>query len=179
MLINKKNLIVLSIAAGLGFSGAAMSATNAQVTVTGNIAAATCDLSVTNTNIDLGTFISSDIENVGTIAGSTHNFDMSLSNCSQEFDGESGKFVQMYAKGTALAANTSLFNNVEKGTVGVAVTADGKEVKPNTNVQLSSIKSLAEGGSAVIPMNVALNSTVSKPASQRIEAPITFSVSYE
>lgn len=180
MLINKKNLIVLSIAAGLGFSGAAMSATNAQVTVTGNIAAATCDLSVTNTNIDLGTFISSDIQTVGTIAGSTHNFDMSLSNCSKDFDADDGtKFVQMYAKGTALAANTSLFNNIEKGTVGVEVKADEQTVKPNSTIKLSSIDSLTKDGSAVIPMSVALNSTVATPDSQRIEAPITFSVSYE
>lgn len=179
MFFNKKNLTVLFIATGLGFSGVAMSATNAQITVTGNIAAATCDLIVSNTGIDLGTFISSDIKAAGVIAGSTRAFDMSLSNCGKAFDGKDGKFIQMHAKGTALATNTALFNSIDKGTVGVEVTADGKPVKPNSTIPLESIKTVAQNGSAVIPMTVALNSTMLQPGSQRIEAPITFSVSYE
>lgn len=57
-MFNQKNMIALCVAAGLGFTGAASAVQNAQVNVSGQIAAATCDLSVSNPNIDLGTHIS-------------------------------------------------------------------------------------------------------------------------
>ncbi|QCJ69375.1 fimbrial protein [Providencia heimbachae] len=181
MLFNKKNLVVLCVTAGLGFTGVAAAATSAQVNVTGQIAAATCDLNVTNSNIDLGTHISSDITTIGKITPSSHDFELRLSNCSKAFDGSAAGAapVQLFAKGTALLANSDLFNNTVGGTVGVELTADSKQVKPNTSVDLASITDITAGGSATVPMNVVLNSTVATPASQLIEAPITFSVSYE
>lgn len=175
-MINQKNLIALCIAAGLGFTGAASAATNAQVTVSGQIASATCDLSVSNPNIDLGTYISADIQAAGDITNSAKDFSLLLTNCSKD---QSAGSVQLFAKGTALDANGDYFNNTAKATVGVKLSADAKPVKPNTSIDLSGVSGLKQGGSASVPMKVALYSTVATPDSQRIDAPITFSVSYE
>ncbi|EOE0525437.1 fimbrial protein [Providencia stuartii] len=175
-MFNQKNMIALCVAAGLGFAGAASAGQNAEVNVSGQIAAATCDLSVSNPNIDLGTHISADITAAGDIASSAKDFTLQLTNCSKD---QTGASVQLFAKGTALDANGDYFNNTANATVGVKLTADSKPVKPNTSVDLTSVTGLAQGSSASIAMNVGLYSTVGTPASQRIDAPITFSVSYE
>lgn len=173
-----KTLLLAPVAAFMITAGAAQAATNAQVTITGQIAAATCDLNVTQSNIDLGTVVSSDVATAGPIASTSKDFTLNLSNCTQ--DGEEGTTVSLFSKGTALAANTNYFNNVDGGTVGVQLTADGQAVKPNASTALTALagEALKAGGIAQVSMNAQLNSTVAKPASQNIEAPITFSVAY-
>lgn len=174
-MINQKSLIALCITAGLGFAGAASAAQNAQINVSGQIAAATCDLSVSNPNIDLGTHISADVV-AGDIANSQKDFTLQLTNCSKD---QTGTSVQLFAKGTALDANGDYFNTTANATVGVKLTSETNLVKPNTSIDLTSVTGLTQGSSASVPMSVALHSTVATPASQRIDAPITFSVSYE
>ncbi|MBP9642108.1 MAG: type 1 fimbrial protein [Budvicia sp.] len=173
-----KTLLLAPVAAFIMSVGTAQAATNAQVTITGQIAAATCDLNVTNSNIDLGTVVSSDVTVAGPIATTSKDFTLNLSNCTQ--DGETGTVVSMLSKGTALAANTNYFNNVDGGTVGVQLTVNGQAVKPNASTPLTALAGevLTAGGSAQVLMNAQLNSTVAKPATQQIEAPITFSVAY-
>lgn len=173
-----KSMLLAPVAAFIMTVGTAQAATNAQVTITGQIAAATCDLNVTNSNIDLGTVISSDVTAAGPIVSTSKDFTLNLSNCSQ--DGEEGTVVSMFSKGTALAVNTNYFNNIDGGTVGVQLTANGQPVKPNTSTTLTALAGevLTEGGSAQVAMNAQLNSTVAAPASQNIEAPVTFSVAY-
>lgn len=177
-MIFNKTLLLAPVAAFIMSVGTAQAATNAQVTITGQIAAATCDLNVTNSNIDLGTVISSEVATAGAIASTSKDFTLSLSNCTQ--DGKEGTAVSLFSKGTALAANTSYFNNIDGGTVGVQLTADGQAVKPNASTALTALAGevLKAGGTAQVLMNAQLNSTVANPASQNIEAPITFSVAY-
>ncbi|WP_273802846.1 fimbrial protein [Providencia rettgeri] len=180
MLLNKKALVSLCVAAGLSLTGVtAVAAQNAQITVTGQIAAATCDLNVTNTNIDLGSHISSSVTQVGVIANSEYDFQLGLSNCSQDFTAAPSKNIQLFAKGSSLTTDASLFSTAANGTVGVQLKAENKKVNPNTNFDLASITEIKTTGTATIPMNVALYSTVATPKSQHIQAPITFSVSYE
>lgn len=182
-----KTLLTLSFATvGLMTFNSVQAATNAQVTITGKIAAATCDLSVTKNNIDLGTYVSSSVSTANTvITGSSKDFTLNLTNCSAGYDSTvSGAVpVSLYATGTALAANNNYFNNVDGGTVGVKLTADNAtanpvEVKPNAAADIASLTKLTTGGSATIPMTAALYSTVATPVAQNIEAPITFSIAY-
>ena len=182
MSLNKTLLTLSFAAAGLMTFSSVQAATNAQVTITGQIAAATCDLSVTKSNIDLGTYVSADITANDVIAGSSKDFTLNLSNCSAAYDSTDPDAVpvSLYATGTALATNNNYFNNIDGGTVGVKLTADSGavEVKPNVAAEIGSLTALTAGGSATIPMTAALFSTVATPSSQVIEAPITFSVAY-
>lgn len=181
-----KTLLTLSVAgAGLMMFSSVQAATNAQVTITGQIAAATCDLSVTKNNIDLGTYVSSTISANAVITGSSKDFTLNLTNCSADYDGtaQGAVPVSLYATGTALAADNNYFNNVDGGTVGVKLTADSTtatpvDIKPNVAAGIASLSALTSGGSATIPMTAALFSTVATPAAQMIEAPVTFSVAY-
>ncbi|MEX6118870.1 fimbrial protein [Providencia hangzhouensis] len=178
--LNKTALFAALTSSAL-LMGAAQAATNAQITITGQIAAATCDLNVTKNNIDLGTFVPTGILANAVIAGSSENFTLNLSNCTKDYDSTAvgATAVNLYAKGTALAANTAYFNNKDGATVGVKLTADGAtDVKPNIAADISSLTTLTSGGSATIPMTAELFSTVATPAAQMIEAPITFSVAY-
>lgn len=157
--------------------GSTQAETNAQVTITGQISAATCDLNVTKNNIDLGTYVPTGIAANSVITGSSENFTLNLSGCTKAVTGVVP--VSLYAKGTALAANTNYFNNVDGATVGVKLTADAStDVKPNVAANITSIQDLTVSGSATIPMTAELFSTVATPSSQMIEAPITFSVAY-
>lgn len=177
-MIFNKTLLLAPVAAFIMAVGTAQAATNAQVTITGQIAAATCDLNVTHSNIDLGTVISSDVTAAGPITSTSKDFTLNLSNCTQ--DGEESTAVSLFSKGTALAVNTNYFNNIDGGTVGVQLTANGQPVKPNASTTLTALAGevLKEGGTAQVLMNAQLNSTVANPASQNIEAPITFSIAY-
>lgn len=176
--LNKTALFAALTSSAL-LMGAAQAATNAQVTITGQIAAATCDLNVTKNNIDLGTFVPTGILANSVITGSSENFTLNLSDCTHDYDTTlTGNAVNLYAKGTALAANTAYFNNQNGATVGVKLTADGTAVKPNTATNIASLTGLITGGSAAIPMTAELFSTVATPDAQMIEAPITFSVAY-
>lgn len=186
MSLNKTLLTLSFAAAGLMTFSSVQAATNAQVTITGQIAAATCDLSVTKNNIDLGTYVSSTINTAdAVITGSSKDFTLNLTNCSTDYDGtaQGAVPVSLYATGTALAANNNYFNNVDGGTVGVKLTADSTtatpvDIKPNVAAAIASLSELTSGGSATIPMTAALFSTVTTPAAQMIEAPVTFSVAY-
>ncbi|WP_255586242.1 fimbrial protein [Providencia sp. R33] len=175
-----KTVLLTAFAASITLASTAHAATDAQVTITGQIAAATCDLSVTKNNIDLGTYTSSSISTSGEIASSSQSFTLNLTNCTKAYDNTGGTAspVNLYAKGTALAANTAYFNNKDGGTVGVKLMADATAVEPNVASNITSLKTLSVGGSASIPMTASLYSTVVTPASQLIEAPITFSIAY-
>ncbi|GKX61609.1 hypothetical protein SOASR032_01780 [Pragia fontium] len=172
----KQKLFLAPIAALVMISCSTQAATNAQITITGQISSATCDLNVTQSNIDLGTVISGDVATAGAIASTSKDFTLNLTNCSAD-QGESS-VMSLFAKGTPLAANTSYFNNIDGGTVGVQLTAAGQPVKPNSNTALTSLTGLKTGDSAQVLMNAQLYSTVRNPASQQIEAPITFSLAY-
>ncbi len=103
--------------------GSVQAATNAQVTITGQITSATCYLSVTKNNIDLGTCVSS-ISADSIINGSSKDFTLNLTNCSANYDSTASSSVpvSLYARGTALAANNNYFNNINGGTVGFKLT---------------------------------------------------------
>lgn len=174
-----KTLLLTPVAALFLVAGIAQASTSAQVTISGQIAAATCNLAVTQSNIDLGTVIPGDITTTGAIASTSRNFTLNLTACTaDQATKEPGAVVSLIARGTAMAANTNYFNNVDGARVGVQLTAAGLPVKPNQSTGLTALKGLTAGGSAQVAMNAQLYSTVLTPASQRIEAPITFSVAY-
>lgn len=174
-----KTVLLTPVAALFLVAGIAQAATSAQVTITGQIAAATCDLAVTQSNIDLGTVISGDVTATGPINSTSRNFTLNLTACTaaQATTG-SGSVPSLFARGTAMAANTNYFNNVDGATVGVQLTAAGQPVKPNQSTGLTTLTGLTAGGSAQVAMNAQLYSTVITPASQQIAAPVTFSVAY-
>lgn len=173
-----KTVLLTALAASITLASSAHAATDAQVTITGQIAAATCDLSVTKNSIDLGTYTSTGIVANSAITGSEQNFTLNLTNCTADSTGQ----IDLWAKGTALGANNAYFNSKDAGTVGVQLKAASVAVKPNVATDVKAISTLTAGlkanGSATIPMTAALFSTVATPASQLIEAPITFSIAY-
>ncbi|NXZ90139.1 type 1 fimbrial protein [Serratia fonticola] len=174
-----KTMLLTPVAGFFLLAGIAQAATSAQVNITGQIAAATCDLAVTQSNIDLGSVISGDVTTTGAISSTGRNFTLNLTGCTaDQATKEPGTVVSLTARGTAMAANSNYFNSVDGATVGVQLTAVGLPVKPNKSTGLTELKGLTAGGSAQVAMNAQLYSTVLTPASQRIEAPITFSIAY-
>ena len=63
-------------------AGAAQAAPNAEMTITSNVVAGTCDVSVSNANLDLGNFSKTDFtEPRKPVADSIKKFTVGLSNC--------------------------------------------------------------------------------------------------
>lgn len=80
----RKSIFTLApvVAALLAGSGVAQAASNAQMTITANVVAATCDVSLSNASLDLGNYSKSAFTTVATpVTASVKTFTVGLSNC--------------------------------------------------------------------------------------------------
>ncbi|HHQ6628229.1 fimbrial protein [Serratia fonticola] len=98
---------VVALLAGVGV---AQAASNAQMTVTATVVAATCDVSVSNPNLDLGSYSKTSFTAVATPAAeSIKNFTVGLSNC--EAPKTAGDTAYLVVTGQTLGGNPNIFNN--------------------------------------------------------------------
>ncbi len=80
----RKSIFTLApvVAALLAGFGVAQAASNAQMTITANVVAATCDVSLSNASLDLGNYSKSAFTAVATpVASSVKTFTVGLNNC--------------------------------------------------------------------------------------------------
>lgn len=97
-------LLLLTLANG------AQAASNTTVQITGSVVAATCDVSSSATNLDLGNYTPSEFTTVATpITGSMQQFSVSLTNCQNPL--KSGDTANLVVAGTTLGGSTNIFNS--------------------------------------------------------------------
>ncbi|MGE4832548.1 fimbrial protein [Yersinia enterocolitica] len=110
----RKNLLTLAPAALLllAATGGAQAASNAQMTITANVVAATCDVSLSTNNLDLGNYTRSEFTSVATpIAASVKPFTVGLNNCQDPL--VAGDTAGLVVTGQTLGGNPNMFNKGE------------------------------------------------------------------
>ncbi|WP_025123102.1 MULTISPECIES: fimbrial protein [unclassified Serratia (in: enterobacteria)] len=113
----RKNLLTLTPAALLllAVAGGAQAASNAQITITGTVVAATCDVSLSTNNLDLGNYTPAQFTGVATpIPASQHPFTVGLSNCQTPLAASDA--AGLVVTGQTLAGNTNMFNTTGTNT---------------------------------------------------------------
>ncbi|KFK96917.1 MULTISPECIES: fimbrial protein [unclassified Serratia (in: enterobacteria)] len=94
----------------LAAAGNAQAASNAQITVTGTVVAATCDVSLSTNNLDLGNYTPSDFTTVATpVAASQKTFTVGINNCQTPLSG--GDTASLVVTGQTLGGNPNIFNS--------------------------------------------------------------------
>ncbi|MCW7546672.1 fimbrial protein [Photorhabdus sp. APURE] len=203
-----KKILKISVVAALvmGAASAALAAgeateeghvgKNTMVTITGNVVAATCDVTSPNANgkVDLGNasenaFLASTFTDQKGIVSyakeASRPITIALSNCDDK--NTVADKVQLHVTGPVLnGSNNLIFNNSEDGkNVGAILTYKDKEAKEtvvsnNSNVLLGAKGSTgAEFNGQSITFTAYMASIVPKPGSnQHVNAPITFSYAY-
>ncbi|WP_145540514.1 fimbrial protein [Yersinia alsatica] len=113
----RKTILALTPAALilLTAAGNTQAATNAQLTVTANVVAATCDVSLSTNNLDLGNYSPKQFTGVATpIPASQKTFTVGLNNC--ETPAAAGDTASLVVSGQTLGGNPNLFNTTGTNT---------------------------------------------------------------
>ena len=113
----RKSIFTLAPAALvlLAVAGNTQAATNAQLTVTANVVAATCDVSLSNNMLDLGNFSPKQFTGVLTpIAASQKQFTVGLNHCEAPI--AAADTANLVVSGQTRAANSNIFNSTGTNT---------------------------------------------------------------
>ncbi|AHG18911.1 hypothetical protein Z042_04310 [Chania multitudinisentens RB-25] len=99
----------------LAATGTAQAASNAQLTVTGTVVAATCDVSLSTNNLDLGNHTPSQFTAVATpIVASQKSFTVGVNNCQTPLS--PGDTANLVVTGQTLGGNPNIFNSTGTNT---------------------------------------------------------------
>ncbi|WP_024530071.1 fimbrial protein [Serratia fonticola] len=99
----------------LAVAGQAQAASNAQLTVTANVVAATCDISLSTNNLDLGNYTPSQFTGVATpIPASQKTFTVGLNNCQTPL--AATNTANLVVSGQTLGGNPNIFNSTGTNT---------------------------------------------------------------
>jgi len=183
----RKTLLTLTPAALLllAVSGGALAASNAQVTITGNVVAATCDVSASTSTLDLGNHTPSEFTAVATpIASSTKQFTVGLNNCQTPV--ATGATAGLIVNGATLGGNPTIFNtsgtntgvmlsNAATPTVHIAA---GQKVNLATASSTPLNAADFNGKSMTFNASLASSSTLTAVNLGSVNAPITFQFAY-
>jgi major type 1 subunit fimbrin (pilin) len=158
-------------------------ASNAQITITGNVVAATCDVSLSSNNLDLGNYTASQFTGVATpVAASQKSFTVGLNNCQTPV--AAGDTASLVVTGQTLGGNTNMFNTTGTNT-GVMLSLAST---PGTYITAGQKLPVATAGttpavgdfnSQTLSMNAGLASTSTTDVNiGAVNAPILFSFAY-
>ncbi len=96
-------------------AGNVQAASNAQLTVTANVVAATCDVSLSTNNLELGNFAATQFIGVATpIPASQKTFTVGLNNCQAPV--AAADTANLVVSGQTLGGNPNLFNSTGTNT---------------------------------------------------------------
>ncbi|VXC74184.1 MULTISPECIES: fimbrial protein [Serratia] len=99
----------------LATAGGAQAASNAQITITGTVVAATCDVSLSTNNLDLGNHTPADFTAVATpIPASQKAFTVGVNNCQTPLS--AGDTANLVVSGQTLGGNPNMFNSTGTNT---------------------------------------------------------------
>lgn len=166
----------------LASTGAAKAASNAQMTITGNVVASTCDVSVSNSNLDLGNFAKSSFTTIATpVADSIKPFTVGLSNC--DAPTAAGDQAKVVISGQTLGGNPNMFNSTgtNAGVMISLVSTPNAFVKAGDNLLVATASdpaSVADFNGKAISLQAGLASTSLTPDIGAVNAPVIFSFAY-
>lgn len=166
----------------LACSSVANAASNATMNITANVVAATCDVSVSNSTLDLGNFTKTDFISVAKpIASSLKTFTVGLSNC--EKPKVAGDKANLVISGQTLGGNPNIFNSTGTNT-GVMIS---QVSTPSTYLSAGEKIAVATAGATPavgdfngksVSLQAGLASTSMTPDIGAVSAPIIFSFAY-
>ncbi|CAI1937276.1 TPA: fimbrial protein [Serratia fonticola] len=167
----------------LAVAGNVQAASNAQLTVTANVVAATCDVSLSTNNLDLGNFSPSQFTGVATpVPASQKTFTVGLSNCEAPI--AAADQANLVISGQTLAGNPNLFNSTGTNT-GIMLNEVSAPTAYLTNGQKLSVATAGatpEAGdfnAKTLSLQAGLASTdIAKTDIGSVSAPILFSFAY-
>jgi major type 1 subunit fimbrin (pilin) len=167
----------------LAIAGNVQAASNAQLTVTANVVAATCDVSLSTNNLDLGNFAPSEFTGVATpVPASQKTFTVGLSNCETPLAAKDT--ANLVISGQTLAGNPNLFNSTGTNT-GIMLNEVSTPTTYLTNGQKLSVATAGETpesgdfNAKTLSLQAGLASTsISNTDIGSVNAPILFSFSY-
>ncbi|HHL2558742.1 TPA: fimbrial protein [Yersinia enterocolitica] len=181
----RKNLLTLAPVALLllAATGGAQAASNAQMTITANVVAATCDVSLSTNNLDLGNYTRSEFTSVATpIAASVKPFTVGLNNCQDPL--VAGDTAGLVVTGQTLGGNPNMFNTTGTNT-GIMLS---KAATPTAFISNNDKLIVATAGSTpaagdfntkTLSLQAGLASTSATAADiGAVSAPILFSFAY-
>lgn len=178
----QKYLLTISPMLTLMFSmaGTANAASNAQMTITSNVVPATCDVSVSHPNLDLGNFTKASFSEINKpIAKSIKTFTLGLSNC--EMPPGADSTVSVKVTGETKVPNNNVFNKTGTNT-GIMLS-----MKDNEYIKSGDVLPIAQSGATPNPeeingstlnLKAGLASTSSEPDLGEVIAPVLFSLVY-
>ena len=180
----RKSIFTLApvVAVLLASTGVAHAASNAQMTITANVVESTCDISLSNANLDLGNYAKSAITEVATpVAESIKTFTVGLSNCGAPL--AEGDTASLVVTGQTLGGNPNIFNSTGTNT-GIMLSQVATPTSYITTGQKISVATAGATPSAgdfnakSLSMQAGLASTSLTPDNGLISAPILFSFAY-
>lgn len=158
-------------------------ASNAQMTITANVVAGTCDVSISAANLDLGNFSKSQFtgQAVATpLPASIKNFTIGLSDC------ENPKAVNdtanVVVSGQTLGGNTNMFNSTgtDSGIMLSLVSSPTTYITNQQKIEIASAGSTnsSEFDGKTLAFQAGLAATSTTPQTGAVSAPILFSFAY-
>jgi len=180
----RKSIFTLApvVAVLLAGSGVAQAASNAQMTITANVVAATCDVSLSNASLDLGNYSKSAFTTVATpVTASVKTFTVGLSNC--ETPAKAGDKASLIVTGQTLGGNPNIFNSTGTNT-GVMLSETATPTNYITNGQKLAVATAGATPAAgdfnakSLSLQAGLASTSTTPDIGMVSAPILFSFAY-
>ncbi|ELI7922737.1 fimbrial protein [Yersinia enterocolitica] len=182
----RKNAFTLAPAALLLLvvAGSAQAASNAQMTITANVVASTCDVSLSTNNLDLGNYTKSQFTSVATpIAASLKPFTVGLNNCETPL--KNGDIASLVVTGQTLGGNPNMFNTTGTNTGIMLNLASSPTVFISNNDKLqvataSTTPSASDFNGKTLSLQAGLASTAASAATDigAVSAPILFSFAY-
>ncbi|MFV8908428.1 hypothetical protein ABQ333_24715 [Serratia fonticola] len=180
----RKSIFTLTpvVVALLVSTGVAQAASNAQMTITANVEAATCDVSLSTANMDLGNYTASNFTAVATpVTDSVKTFAVGLSNCAMPL--ATGDTANLIVTGQTLAGNPNIFNGTGTNT-GIMLS---EVATPNAYITAGQKLNVATAGATPaagdfnaksLSLQAGLASTSMTPDIGLVSAPILFSFAY-
>jgi len=167
----------------LAAAGTAHAANNAQITITANVVAATCDVSLSTNNLDLGNFTPSQFTTVAVpVTASVKKFTVGINNC--ETPKAASDTASLVVSGQTLGGNTNMFNSTGTNTgIMLSQTATPSTyIKNGDKILLataaSSEPSAADLNGKTLSLQAGLASTSSTADIGTVNAPVLFSFAY-
>ncbi|MFI8415331.1 fimbrial protein [Serratia sp. NPDC078593] len=166
----------------LSVSGYSHAGTNAQIMITADVVAASCDVSLSTNNLDLGNYTPKAFTTVATpIADSVKPFTVGLNNCDVPL--AAGDTASLKISGQALGGNPSIFNTTGTNT-GIMLNLKGETdyIANGDKLQVATAgtTSADEFNSKTLSLEAGLASTVTGNNVDigHVSAPILFSFVY-
>lgn len=164
-------------------AGAANAASNAQINITASVVATTCDVSVSNPNLDLGNFATGAFNKVinKPAAGSIKKFSVGLSNCETP---KEGGMAKLQVTGTTLFGNNNMFNSSSDANTGIMLSRvddANNYINAGDTLDVAKTGEKPEAGDLngkTLELQAGLASTAATPDIGNISAPVLFSFVY-